>query len=267
MTDLNAKAQRTRRNALKIAMKMATLGSAAFWGASAGRANTPPVPVPPNSGTRCLLKGAMVLTAQGERRVENLAIGDLVPTMFGGTRPIQWIGRFPIKKSIPSALWPTGARPVRIARSAIAPNVPQTDLYVSQAHALFFEGALVEAGCLINGATITLDEAGAFNELEYFHIKLDKHDVIYAEGLPVETLLQVDESAVNFADYFRAYGIPTDSEVSCLPILSNSRRGSDLKARIRHAVSWADRRRQIRAIRDRLAQRGMMLSLEKELSL
>ena len=66
---------------------------------------------------------------------------------------------------------------------------------------------------------------------------------------------------------FEDYGIPTDSEVSCLPILSNSRRGSDLKARIRHAVSWADRRRQIRAIRDRLAQRGRMLSLEKELLL
>ena len=180
MTDLNAKAQRTRRNALKIAMKMATLGSAAFWGASAGRANTPPVPVPPDPGYE-MSQGAMVLTAQGERRVENLAIGDLVPTMFGDpSHPVDRSLSNQEKQSV-SAL-ADGARPVRIARSAIAPNVPQTDLYVSQAHALFFEGALVEAGCLINGATITLDEAGAFNELEYFHIKLDKHDVIYAEG-------------------------------------------------------------------------------------
>jgi hypothetical protein len=209
----------------------------------------------------------MVLTAQGERKVEDLAVGDLVPTMFGGTRPIQWIGRFPIKKSNPSAPWPKAARPVRIVRSAIAPNVPQADLYVSQAHALFFDGALVEAGSLINGTTITLDEAGASNELEYFHIKLETHDVIYAEGLPVETLLQVDEGAVNFAEYFRAYGIPTDERVACLPILSNSRRGSSMKARILHAASWADRRRQIRAIRDRLVERGKMLSLQQELSL
>jgi hypothetical protein len=50
-------------------------------------------------------------------------------------------------------------------------------------------------------------------ELESFHIKLENHDVIYAQGAPVETLLNVDESAVNFADYFRVYGVPTSDEV------------------------------------------------------
>jgi hypothetical protein len=36
--------------------------------------------------------------------------------------------------------------------------------------------------------------------LEFFHIKLERHDVIYAEGTPTETLLEVDESAANFAE-------------------------------------------------------------------
>jgi hypothetical protein len=122
----------------------------------------------------------------------------------------------------------------------------------------------VSAGCVINETTITLDEASQLNALEFFHIKLEKHDVIYAEGVPVETLLEVDESAVNFAEYFRMHGAPTDEEVPCLPILSYWRRGSGLKSRVRSAVSWIDRRRQIGVIRYRLAQRGIMLSQELE---
>jgi hypothetical protein len=41
----------------------------------------------------------------GARKIEDHAIGDLLPTMFGGLRPIQWIGRYAIKKSDPSKLW------------------------------------------------------------------------------------------------------------------------------------------------------------------
>jgi hypothetical protein len=54
---------------------------------------------------------------------------------------------------------------------------------------------------LINGTTITRYEAREYDELEFFHIKLESHDVIYAEGVPAETLLNVEESAVNFAEY------------------------------------------------------------------
>jgi len=50
--------------------------------------------------------------------------------------------------------------------------------------------------------------------MEFFHIKLERHDVIYAEGAPIDTLLNVDESTVNFADYFRRYGTPKTEEVA-----------------------------------------------------
>jgi hypothetical protein len=75
-------------------------------------------------GTMCFLKGTKIQTAEGERKVEDLAIGDLLPTMFGGLRPGQWIGRYPIKRSDPSKPWVKDALPVRIARSALAPDVP-----------------------------------------------------------------------------------------------------------------------------------------------
>src|SRR4029077_9242088 len=126
----------------------------------------------------------------------------------GGARAMQWRGLYPIKKRCPSKSWVKDALPVRIARSALAPNVPHTDLLVTQAHALFVDGVLVPAGCLINGTTITLDDAHEHDELEFYHIKLETHDVIYAEGAPCETLLEVDENAANFAEYFRMYGRP-----------------------------------------------------------
>ena len=87
---------------------------------------------------------------------------------------------------------------------------------MTQAHGVFIDDVLVSAGYLINETTITLYEANELNELEFFHIKLESHDVIYAEGAPVETLLNVDESAVNFAEYFRVYGV-ADGQRSALP--------------------------------------------------
>ncbi len=183
--------------------------------------------------------------------------------MFGGNRPIQWIGQFPIKKSNPSKPWPKDARPVRIARSALAPDIPEADLYVSQAHGVFVDGVLVSAGYLVNGTTITLCDASELDELKFFHIKLDNHGVIYAEGAPVESLLEVDERAVNFAEYFRKYGMPTGAELPCLPFLSSWRR-SGLKSRLHDTLSWNDRRKRIAVIRDRLKQRAIALSRELE---
>ena len=136
------------------------------------------------------IEGHQIRTAEGERKIEDLAIGDLLPTMFGGLRPVQWIGRYPIKRSDPSKPWVKDALPVRIARSALAPDVPHSDLYVTGGHSLLIDGVLVPAELLINGTTITRYEAREYDELEFFHIKLESHDVIYAEGAPAETLLR-----------------------------------------------------------------------------
>ena len=82
---------------------------------------------------------------------------------------------------------------------------------------------LVPAELLINGTTITRYEPEG-DEMEYFHIKLESHDVVYAEGVPAETLLDVSESFVNFADYLRRYGMPTRREARCAPGHSCPRR-------------------------------------------
>jgi len=238
---------RTRRNIMRMG---AIFGSVVL-------ARTAAIACPPALCIGCFLKGTKIETSEGERRIEDLSVGDLLPTMFGGLRPVQWIGRYSLKKSDPSKPWVKDALPVRIARSALAPNVPSADLYVTASHSLLIEGVLAPAETLINGATITRYEAREYDELEYFHIKLEGHDVIYAEGAPVETLLHVDESFVNFAEYFRQYGAPAD-EARCAPYVHVQGGRAELMSRLRSAFSpWIDLRDRADVVRDRLEEVGI----------
>ena len=82
-------------------------------------------------------------------------MGDTLPTMFGGMAPIQWIARYSLKKSDPSKPWLKEAMPVRIARSALAPGVPQSDLYVTGRPCYIRGWPPDTVGNLINGTTIT----------------------------------------------------------------------------------------------------------------
>ncbi|MBV8525857.1 MAG: Hint domain-containing protein, partial [Acetobacteraceae bacterium] len=155
--------------------------------------------------------------------------------------------------------------PVRVARSAIGPDVPHADLYVTKWHALLMDGVLVPVGNLINGTTITLYDARELDELEFFHIKLEVHDVIYAEGAPCETLLNVDENTVNFAGYLRQFGRPTTKEALCAPLLSFNGGRSEIKSRFRSAISpWIDHRQKLDIIRDQLEERGIALLRQSE---
>jgi hypothetical protein len=263
---LNPEEQRTRRNVMKMSVILASAGLARAKMAHAQTAQTAYCATA--IGCRCFLSGTKIQTVEGERKIEDLVAGDLLPTMFGGVRPIQWIARYPVKKSDPAKPWVKDALPVRIARSAFAPNVPHADLYITGGHALLIDGVLIPVGNLINGTTIRLNDAREYDELEYFNIKLESHDVIYAEGTPVETLLKVDDCAVNFAEYFRMYGIPKTEEARCASFATYGGGRGELKSRVRSAISpWLDRRQPIDVVRDRVEERGIALSRHLEPSL
>ena len=208
----------------------------------------------------CFLRGTTIRTAEGDKKIEDLAAGDLMPTVFGGTRPIQWIGRYRYRKSDRAKAWVRSVLPIRIARSALGPNVPHADLYMSEAHGLLIDGLLVAAGNLVNDTTITRYDARELDELEFFHIKLERHDVIYAQGAPAETLLKVDEGAINFAEYLRQYGPLTTEETPCAPVLRYAYRRGEIKSCFRSAIApWIDCRQPIDITRDKLDARGIAL--------
>jgi hypothetical protein len=277
--NLSAGAQRTRRNMMKMGAIFipATLGKIPSAAAKPSCdtpfrlvnlvcdiiTHNPPGGSGGGGKVNCFLKGTKIRTAKGERKIEDLAIGDLLLTMFGGLRPVQWIGRYPVKKSDPSKPWVRDALPVRIARSALAPNVPHADLYVTAGHCMLIDGVLAPAEMLINGTTITRHEPVGCEALEYYHVKLESHDVVYAEGAPAETLFYVDESAVNFADYLRQYGSPATQGGRCAPLVHIGGGRDELKSRLRSALSpLIDLRDQADVVRDRLEGCGIALAQE-----
>jgi hypothetical protein len=136
----------------------------------------------------CFAAGTLILTADGEVAVEALKEGDEVVTVTDGKRrlmPITWIGHRAIDISRHPA--PEKVRPVRVQRGAFAPNMPARDLLLSPDHAIFAEGVLVPVKYLVNGTTIRVEEAA--KTVLYFHVELERHEVLLSDGLPTESYL------------------------------------------------------------------------------
>lgn len=202
----------------------------------------------------CFMRGTRIQTVAGERRIEDLVAGDMLPTVFGGMRPIQWIVRFRRQRAETGRAWPVHARPIRIMKSALAHRVPHADLFVTPGHALLIDGVLVTAGSLVNGTTIAPYAAEEYDELEFFQVKLGTHDAIYAEGAPCETLLKVDESAADYAEYLDSCGPSWSEEAHCAPIYGNGAQ-SELSWRLHSAVSRWIGPHKVDTIRERLEGR------------
>jgi hypothetical protein len=158
-------------------------------------------------GPTCLLKGTFIRTMFGEVPIETLKIGDLVQSSISGDfRRIRWIGhRLLNGSSLDTEQLRRVHLPVRIARDAFAPGYPARDLFLSPGHALVMGEYGVSARLLINGTSIA--QVLQMDRIEYFHIELDSHDGMLAEGLPVETYLESDNRHAydNAADYEALY--------------------------------------------------------------
>jgi len=138
--------------------------------------------------TPCFAAGTRVMTARGEVPVEALRAGDLVVTLGrrgAWLRPVRWIGRRRVDgRRHPR---PEAVLPVRIRAGALGPGTPHRDLRVSPDHALFLDGVLVPAAALVDGETILQEAAGG--PVTYYHVELDAHDLLLAEGAPAESWL------------------------------------------------------------------------------
>jgi Hint domain len=136
----------------------------------------------------CYAASTRILTATGERMIESLLQGDVVLTLSNeelGAQPVKWIGRRRI--DIAAHPRPEMVAPIRIQRGAIADNVPHSDLLVSPDHGILVDDKLICARQLINGTTIRQEANEA--SVEYFHVELDAHAILLAEGLPAESYL------------------------------------------------------------------------------
>ena len=166
----------------------------------------------------CYCRGTMILTDRGERPVEELEIGDSVITGAGLRRPIKWIGR----RSY-SGRYILGRKdllPICFKADSLGANLPQRDLWISPHHAMYLEGVLIEARALVNGVSIV--QAAKVDQVEYFHIELESHDLVLVEGALSETFID-DDSRMMFHNAHE-YAVLYPNELTARPVYCAPRR-------------------------------------------
>jgi hypothetical protein len=211
----------------------------------------------------CYLRGTRIRTPEGERRIEELKIGDLIVTLSGESKPIKWIGRQRFKKN--AECWPKDFEPIRISRFALDERTPHRDLYLSPNHSVYIDGLLIPAKYLVNGRSITQCAPEGAAIIDYLHIELFAHDVIYAEGATAETFgsrREARDHFDNFAEYYRLYSSEDETaSPPCAPLLWGQPRFDRVLRPLRSALEpWVDTRTRVdkmrNKIRDRLAARA-----------
>ncbi|MCJ2080523.1 Hint domain-containing protein, partial [Methylobacterium sp. J-090] len=140
----------------------------------------------------CFVAGTRILTARGEVAVEDLRVGDSAITASGRRRTVTWTGHRHLGTERPM---PADQAPVRIRAGAFGHGLPTRDLLLSPGHPVLVgadadgqDGVLVPVMYLVNGTTIA--RTGA-KRVTYWHVELDAHDILLAEGLPAESFLDI----------------------------------------------------------------------------
>jgi hypothetical protein len=132
--------------------------------------------------TPCYLPGTRIATDRGEIAVEALKVGDTVVTHTGARRRLRWIGT---GKALATRGKRGPATPIIVRKSALADNVPYADLRITKGHSLYLDGVLIPAEYLVNHHSICWDDRA--QEVTVFHLELDTHDVLLANGAPAES--------------------------------------------------------------------------------
>ncbi|MGB0798938.1 MAG: Hint domain-containing protein, partial [Planktomarina sp.] len=133
----------------------------------------------------CFAKGSRITTITGPVAVENLDIGDRVLTADNGFQEVRWIGKRTVSGRHQFA-------PIKICKGTFG---AERDLYVSPQHRVLIKDwrndvilgtseALVAAKHLVDGETIVTDTC---EEVTYFHVLFDAHEIIFSEGLASES--------------------------------------------------------------------------------
>jgi hypothetical protein len=171
----------------------------------------------------CFAQGTRLLTPNGYVPVEASKPGDPIITRLGVRRAVRWIGRRKMEVDLKGR---QDMRPVVVLPGALGPLRPAKAVRLSPSHAVFVDGVLVPVMHLVNGATI-LREKG-LGAVTYFHIELDRHDVLMAEGLEVESYLDTG----NRGEFQQELGIRGNPVRPCAKLVTNGAKLACIRRRL-----------------------------------
>ena len=145
-------------------------------------------------GVICFTPGTRIATPGGLRLIESLTPGDRILTRDNGAQDILWTGNRRMTGARLHAM--PHLRPIRFRAGALGIDRPDADLIVSPQHRMLLRGpaaqalfnadeVLIKAEDLINDVTIAVDHA--LREVTYIHILLDRHNIVWANGMETES--------------------------------------------------------------------------------
>lgn len=151
----------------------------------------------------CFARGTLIETARGPCPIEQLRIGDLIDTADHGLQPLRWVGGRHV-------LGVGRFAPVRIAAGHFG---AERDLIVSQQHRVLVNSPAAElhfGDSEVFVPALHLADGDAVRVLsrvpvEYFHLLLDRHEVIFANGAASESLHVNRAVSGVFADMVRFF--------------------------------------------------------------
>lgn len=154
----------------------------------------------------CFTPGARIATPFGPRRVEHLRPGDLIATGDNGSQPVRWIGRARAGKraghgraGVRGDDGPADALiPVLIQPGALGAGLPVRPLLVSPQHRFLVRSEIARAAFGVPEVLIAARKllplpgvrlAPGKRNVTYIHLLMDRHEIIFADGVPTESLL------------------------------------------------------------------------------
>lgn len=169
--------------------------------------STSPMPVG-DLGPPCFTPGTMILTAQGEKPVEELQVGDLLVTADNGLIPILYCHERKLSARHMSEC--PNHRPICINKNALGDGYPASDLTVSPQHRIMLRSKIAfrmfeQSEVLVPAVRLKelpgVSQNAEHSETRYIHILLAQHHIIFANGMPAETLYLGKQAREGFSPY------------------------------------------------------------------
>ncbi|MEZ5759606.1 MAG: Hint domain-containing protein [Paracoccaceae bacterium] len=161
----------------------------------------PPTPV-------CFLRGTLIATPRGEVPVESLEAGDEILTVSGAIATVRFVARRELSEA--ELLFRPNLRPVCIPAGVMGAGLPVADLWLSPQHRVLVQGwepemLFGEAEVLVPAKHLKIaGSAPARPEtVEYFHLMLDRHDIVMSNGVATESLFPGDNAIASLTDEAR----------------------------------------------------------------
>ncbi|MEM8556088.1 MAG: Hint domain-containing protein [Pseudomonadota bacterium] len=137
----------------------------------------------------CYTPGTRILTSQGWRPVETIKAGEWVQTADNGYQQIIWVGAHRVSAEMLRAA--PHLRPIWLAPNAIGNTIP---ILVSPQHCFVARHGKTGGEAFVRAKQLSVVLSGSANcattkqGLTYIHLLTERHEVIFAEGVPSETL-------------------------------------------------------------------------------